>query len=377
MTSKNEQGILPMQQIRKMVREQRVRGLPGVDEKQIQPASLDLKLGHWAGRLRCSFLPHGRDMTLSLQEFQMEQIEIRDGAVLEVNRPYLVPIMEMIDLPAGMRAMTNPRSSTGRLDIFTRVITEHARQFDTVPEGYRGGMFLEIVSKSFTVKIRGEMSMNQVRFVRGNPRVGARELLELHEQDALALLENEPVALDEAALEDGLPLTVDLSGDADGIVGYRAKRNSRLLDLTTAETHGQEDFWEPVRAERGRRLVLEPEEFHILASRESVRIPPSMAAEMVALDPHAGEFRTHYAGFFDPGFGYEAPGTRAVMEIRAHDVPFALEHGQQVCRLRFERMLEVPEKTYGAQAGSSYQGQGIRLSKHFAGENDNGENRPG
>ena len=242
------------------------------------------------------------------------------------------------------------------MDVFTRTITDRGHEFDTIPAGYRGELFLEIVSRSFTLKISEGVSLSQVRFIRGIPGLSARETLEEHRREALVTLREGEVSLEGADLEEGVPLGVDLLGDAEGIVGYRAKRNSRLLDITNGRTHPREDFWEPVRAERGNRLVLEPEELYILSSREGVRIPPHLAAEMVALDPKSGEFRTHYAGLFDPGFGHGVPDTRAVLEIRAHDVPFALEHGQRVCRLRFERLLEAPELTYGAGAGSSYQG---------------------
>ena len=374
---KEKDGVLPAQDIRRLVGE---AGLQ-VPRENIQPASLDLRLGQYAYRLRCSFLPMDTPVEQRLQDFQMEYLDLDRGAVLEVNRPYLIPLEETLQLPPDIHARSNPRSSTGRLDVFTRVIVDRTHQFDTIPDGYQGRMFLEVISRSYTIKLCQELSLNQIRLIRGDPEISTRELLEIHQRDPLANLDGQPLTLGPEELRGGLPMSVDLQGpDGRGrrrIVGYRAKRNSRLLDLTHPKPHAQEDFWEPIEAEAGSfgsggRLVLEPEEFYILASRESVRIPPGLAAEMVALDPRSGEFRTHYAGFFDPGFGYNTPGTRAVMEIRAHDVPFALEHGQQVCRLKFERLLEIPEITYGAQAGSSYQGQGIRLSKHFVRRNDTG-----
>ena len=287
------------------------------------------------------------------------------GAVLEVNRPYLVPLLEGLDLPPGVRDRANPRSSTGRLDMFTRVITGHSAQFDNAAPGYRGRMYLEIVSRSFACRVETGISLNQVRLLRGNARLSGGELLERHQRDPIALLGRKPCRFRPGSLDEGLPLGVDLAGDERGTVAYRARRNSRMLDLTRREPHRAGDFWEPVQAERGRTLVLEPEELYILASRETVRIPPDLAAEMVALDPERGEFRTHYAGFFDPGFGHGPEGSQAVLELRAHDTPFMLEHGQQVCRLEFERTTQTPDLAYGPGAGSSYQGQGLRLSKHF------------
>ena len=365
------EGVLPGQEIRRMGDDHSIvtLGEPRPPDRNIQPASLDLRLEGDAYRLRCSFLPMGMILRERIGDFLIERTSLSDGAVLETNRPYLVTLREELRLNPETRGRHNPRSSTGRLDVFTRLICERAHQFDSVPEGYDGRLYLEIIPRSFAIRIRSGMSLSQIRFIRGNARLDAVGLLAEHQRDPLALLDGEPLELAPEDLRRGLPLSVDLQGDDDGIVGYRARRNSRLLDLTSAEIHPREDFWEPLRAERGRRLVLEPEEFYILGSRESVRIPSHLAAEMVALDPRSGEFRAHYAGFFDPGFGYDSPGTRAVMEIRAHDVPFALEHGQRVCRLEFERLTEPARTTYGTASGSSYQGQGqgqgVQLSRIF------------
>ncbi len=369
MTSE-EHGIMPAQHIREAIRKGWLTSGGGaIPPGNIQPASLDLRLGGVAHRLRCSFLPNGLTVEERLADLSMGSISLDQGAALEVNRPYLAPLMEQLDLPEDVRARANPRSSTGRLDIFTRVITDSSREFDNISPGYRGPMYLEIVSRSFTIQVTTGVSLNQIRLIRGNPAIPPEELIEHHHRDALVLLDGEPKRLELPDLRGGMPLGVDLRGvngggmAGGGMVGYRVRRNTRLLDLT--RTHPAADFWEPVQAEPGGRLVLEPEEFYILASRESVRIPPGLAAEMVALDPTSGEFRAHYAGFFDPGFGYGAEQTRAVMEVRAHDVPFMLEHGQRVCRLEFERLLAPPEITYGAGAGSHYQGQHIQLSKQF------------
>ena len=368
--NQRKDGVLPNQHLLELLRRELIfDNRPGpIPQEQVQPASLDLTIGDWAARLRCSFLPMGEPAMNRLEEFQMERLDLSNGAVLEVNRPYLAPVAQALELPEHIRAQANPRSSTGRLDIFTRVIADRAHEFDTTPAGYQGRVFLEIISRTFTVKIAQGASLNQIRLMTGNPALSAEEMLAEHRKHPLASLGGRPMELSAETLRGGLPLSVDLRGNGRDPVGFRAKRNSRLLDLTSSGPYSQDDFWEPIRPERGDRMVLEPEEFYILASRESVCIPPHLAAEMVALDPRSGEFRTHYAGFFDPGFGHQAPETRAVMEIRAHDVPFALQHGQRACRLSFEWLLEPARVTYQTRAGPSYQGQGVQLSRQFTRE---------
>ena len=364
------QGILPVQWLKKAASQGvlRAEGQP-IPEANFQPASLDLRLGERAYRLRCSFLPDAQSVDEKLDDFAMEEFALGEGAVLERNRPYLIPLMEELSLPAGLRAKANPRSTTGRLDIFTRVITDRSHRFDEIAERYQGRLYLEVVSRSFTIKVRTGLSLNQLRLIKGNPYCDDGTILESYEEDPLVLFQEGQLPLEAPDVADGLSLGVDLKGDEYGVVGYRAKKNSRLIDLSQVGQYDAYDFWEPILAEPKQRLVLEPEEFYLLMSAESVRIQPKFAAEMTALDPHSGEFRTHYAGFFDPGFGYsssgEVKGTRAVMEVRAHDVPFMIEHRQRVCKLGLERMLETPEFSYGEEIGSSYQGQTLKLSKHF------------
>lgn len=366
-------GVYPSQWIEKAVSEgwvtSRLR-LPDPELRQLQPASLDLRLGEHAHPLRCSFLPGDEDVATKLERYALGRpIDLRDGALLERNRPYLIPLEEGLALPSGVRGRANPKSSVGRLDVFTRVITDRGRSFDEVREGYRGRLWLELFSRTFTVMIRSGVSLNQLRLLEGEPRLGDGELAARHADDPLLTADGEAVGADELVLSGGLFLSLDLVGGSEGFVGYKARRNSRLLDLTATERYEPDDFWEEVYAERNHRLVLEPEEFYLLISREAVRIPPDLAAEMTAYDPTAGELRTHYAGFFDPGFGYaengSTEGSRAVLEVRAHDVPFVVEHGQTICRLVFEEMRERPEILYGEGIGSAYQGQEVMLSKYF------------
>ncbi len=360
------QGILPVQWLKKAASQGvlRAEGQP-IPEANFQPASLDLRLGERAYRLRCSFLPDNQTVQDKLGDFTMGEFSLVEGAVLERNRPYLIPLLEELSLPPNIHAKANPRSTTGRLDIFTRVITDKGLRFDEIRKGYQGRLYLEVVSRSFTIKVRTGLSLNQVRLIRGNPQCSDQEILESYAQAPLVIYEDGQIQFAGLDLDDGLFLSVDLVGDESGLVGYRAKKNSRLIDLSLVGKYADNDFWERIYAEPKQRLVLEPEEFYLLMSAESVRIRPEFSAEMTALDPHIGEFRTHYAGFFDPGFGYTDQGTRAVMEVRAHDVPFMIEHRQRVCKLGFERMLETPEFSYGEEIGSSYQGQTLKLSKHF------------
>jgi len=369
-------GVLPSQWLRKAC-DQGIVMAPGLDDAQVQPASVDLRLGDWAYRLRCSFLPGNERVADRLPAFEMDRIDLRDGAVLERNRPYLIPLCESLALPPDLSGRANPKSSTGRLDIFCRLITDRGHVFDDVATGYHGPLFLEVVSRSFTVRVRRGLALNQLRLVRRSAdasriAVSDADLRAFHQVNPLLSVTAPDGGLDhvpspaDLPVDDGLFLSLALP-DGEGPVGWRARKNSRLLDLTAVGAHDPDDFWEPVFPERGGGVVLEPEEFYLLLSRERVRVPPEFAAEMTAYDPTNGELRAHYAGFFDPGFGHAEPmpsGSQAALEVRAHDVSFMVADGQRVCRLSFERMAETPDVLYGA-VDSHYQFQTGALSKHF------------
>lgn len=370
-------GVLPAQWLRKACA-QGIIVAPGLVEEQIQPASVDLRLGDWAYRLRCSFLPGSSLVSERLPAFEMDRIDLRDGAVLERNRPYLIPLVESLALPPDLSGRANPKSSTGRLDIFCRLITDRGHVFDDIAAGYHGPLFLEVVSRSFTVRVRSGLALNQLRLLRRSPAgppgptsvsVSDDELRAFHRDNPLLSVAGDPDEVPspgELPVDDGLFLSLALP-DGPAAVGWRARKNSRLLDLTVTGTHDPDDFWEPVYPERGGGVVLEPEEFYLLLSRERVRVPPELAAEMTAYDPTNGELRAHYAGFFDPGFGHGPSmpsGSHAALEVRAHDVPFMIADGQRVCRLSFERMAEIPDVLYGT-VDSHYQFQTGALSKHF------------
>ncbi|MCL2768798.1 MAG: 2'-deoxycytidine 5'-triphosphate deaminase [Solirubrobacterales bacterium] len=364
-------GVLPSQGLWRAVQEGWISsGDYRIRPEHIQPASIDLRLAHTAWALRCSFLPTARTPVMDrVHDLAIDQIDLRDGATLERDRPYLIPLLEELALPAHVRAKANPKSSTGRLDVFTRVITDHNHRFDEITPGYRGRLYLEVVPRSFAVRVEPLLSLNQLRLVSGDPRVSDRELARIHHESPLLYVDDRALPTSELAIADGLFLSVDLSGPHNRVVGYRAKRNSNRLDMARHAHYRWRDYWEPVHPEPGHRIVLDPEVFYLLLSSEGVCVPPRYAAEMMAYDPTAGELRTHYAGFFDPGFGYDPHGrqrgSRAALEVRARDVPFMVEHRQPISKLAFERMLEVPDKLYGAQAGSNYQGQRTTLSKHF------------
>jgi dCTP deaminase len=367
-----DKGVLPSQRLRDAVsREWMVAGDWRIPRESIQPASIDLRLGEHAWALRCSFLPDS-DSTVEekIEDLAFDRIDLRDGATLERDRPYLVPLIEQLLLPAEIRAKTNPKSSTGRLDVFTRVLTDRSHRFDEIAGGYHGTLYLEIVPRTFAIRVKTGLALNQVRMLVGDARLSDSELVELHRETPLLYIDSHPLPAAELSVADGLFLSLDLSGPAESIVGYRAKKNSLPIDLTKVGALKWRDYWEPVHPERGGRIVLEPEVFYLLLSAEGVSIPPSYAAEMLAYDPTAGELRTHYAGFFDPGFGYspgrEAHGSRAALEVRARDVSFMVEHRQPVCKLAFERMTEDPDVLYGEDLESNYQGQQTMLSKHFA-----------
>ena len=362
-------GILPTKWLKHAVSESIISSEYRIPESNFQPASLDLRLGETAYSLQCSFLPSPGTMQRKVRDLSIGEIDIRDGAILEKNRPYLIPLLESLNLPEGIHARTNPKSSTGRLDIFTRVITNSSDRFDDISAGYEGAMYLEVFSRSFTIKVRTRLSLNQLRLFKGDSQCDLGEVQSLHSSKPIIFAKGgQSRHLMSMSPNNSVGLSVDLTG-ADVEIGYRARKNSKLLDLYRTNSYDPGDFWEPVFADRNNSLILEPEEFYLLSSSESVCIPPALAAEMTAYDASSGEIRTHYAGFFDPGFGYgedgRLGGVPPVLEVRAHDVPFMIGPGQRVGTLTFERMLEPPEDWYGPKVGSFYQEPGRVLSKHF------------
>ncbi len=354
------QGILPASTIADFCDKGLIRLARPLDHEQIQPASLDLRLGAVAYRVRASFLPGPKSTVMDkLRRVELHRIDLTEGAVLETGCVYVVPLQESLSLPKGVAAAANPKSSTGRLDIFTRVIADYAQEFDKVPEAYDGPLFAEISPRTFPILAREGSRLSQIRF-RSGPSLATDALIHaLHASEPL-------IAEGEVNIDGGLALTVDLSPMIPGgPVGFRAKRHSALVDVDKKGALEVLEYWEPIWQRNS--LILDPDQFYILASKEAVRVPPTHAAEMVPFNPLVGEFRVHYAGFFDPGFGHSSghgEGARAVLEVRSHEVPFILEDGQIIGRLVYEPLTEKPAQVYG-EMGSSYQKQGLKLSKHF------------
>ncbi len=351
--------MIPAQGIDRMLIDGAITTGAPPDRDQVQPASLDLRLGREAFRVRASFLPGRGTVAERLADFEMHRIDLGPGAVLEKGCVYVVPLVEGLALPADISAVANAKSSTGRLDLFTRLITDRGPEFDRIDAGYAGPLYAEISPRSFSVLVRPGMRLNQIRFRRGSAVLSDAALRAL---DAEERLVDGP-----ARIAGGLAFSVDLDPAGGRVAGYRAKPHTGLIDLDRIGHYDPAEFWEPVLA-RDRRIVLDPGAFYILVSREAVHVPPDYAAEMAPYLAMVGEFRVHYAGFFDPGFGHAGAGgsgSRGVLEVRCHEAPFALDHGQIVGRLVYERMAARPEILYGRDMGSNYQGQGLKLSKHF------------
>ena len=385
MPKSGKTGILPYQDLQKLVAAGSISADPAIEDRQLQPASIDLRLGKKAYRLLSSFLPESPDtfgdqlnwVDAFQSDLVMYDMDISNGAILEKGHVYLVPLLERLRLPQNIRGRTNPKSSTGRLDIFTRVITNLNVGFDEIRPGYEGPLYLEIVPRSFTIRVQTGLALNQLRLMGGRPGVCDSDLRTIHRKKPLLYQNGDPdvpnqrVAPKDIRVNQGLFLGVDLHGSAergDSIIGYRAKKNSHVIDLSKIGHYAALDYWEPILRDANGTLLLEPEEFYILASKQRIQVPPGYAAEMVAYEAACGELRTHYAGFFDPGFGVvtgKRQGTQVVLEVRPHDVPFLIHDGQTFFKVIYEKMLSQPTQLYGSALGSSYYQQGLTLSKHF------------
>jgi dCTP deaminase len=361
-------GILPSQAIRALIKSGEITAETAIEDEQIQPASLDLRLGNVAYRVQASFLP-GPNETVEgkLKKLSLHQLDLSDGAVLEKGCVYVAPLMERLSLAPGVSGIANPKSSTGRLDIFTRLITDNGAEFDRVRSGYDGQLYAEISPRTFSVIVRAGSRLSQLRLKRGNFSYSDQALRRLNEE--AQLIDSATDGAQPDHIKEGIPFTVDLQGDPKtGLMGFRARKHAGLIDLDQKDHYDPRSFWEPIYRDHAPELILNPDDFYILASTESVTVPPDHAAEMVAYDTLVGEFRVHYAGFFDPGFGDEAnggAGSRAVLEVRSHDVPFLIADGQILGRLVYERLTQRPDRIYGGDIGSTYQRQGLKLGKQF------------
>ncbi len=385
-------GILPVQKL-KILRDLEILDSHPeypINDNQFQPNSLDLRLGEVAYRVRCSFLPENETVEQKIEKLEQYSFSIKDGAVLEENCVYIIPLLERLNLPKShystqngvsdnseevklfspenLSAKANPKSSTGRLDVFTRVITDYSHRFEEIASGYQGQLYLEVVPKSFSIKVRTGQRLNQLRVRHGFEVVPDQDLLRIHDSDPLLFDEDiKPVSMQQIKVNKGLFMSVQLKGKKGEIIGYKARKHNNYIDLENTGHYEVDEFWEPIYATKDSKYILEPEAFYIFASKERIRVPAKLACEMMAYDTGSGELRTHYAGFFDSGFGgsVEDKGARAVLEVRSHDVPFMIEDGQTLFSMQFEPNTELPEFIYGEEIDSNYQGQGLKLGKHF------------
>ena len=373
-------GILSSQEILDLISKKIINSEQKINNDIIQPASIDLRLGNKAWRVPASFLPgKGNKVSSRLKDLAMHEFSIIDGAVLECGCVYIVKLLESVSLTDDLSGIANPKSSTGRLDVFTRLIVDGAQEFEAVPAGYEGALYLEISPRTFSVLVRTGSRLNQLRLKRGTSFTSDKEMEIL--QEHVGLVRNKDSLELPDKIKNGVPLSVDLTGE-NGLVGFKARKHSMLIDVDKPNFYKRELFWEKITTEDlihstnfskknndSGALILSPDAFYILASKEYVSVPSNYAAEMRAYDTKVGEFRAHYAGFFDPGFGLSELGaskTRAVLEVRSHDVPFLIEQGQTVCRLVYEPMSSIPKHLYGEVGSTSnYQAQGLKLAKHF------------
>ena len=370
-------GVLPDHALRAAARAGWITASTPLADVQFQPSSLDLRLGPVAYQLRASFLPYRQPVQTRLMQndftdvdLVIDELSLTSGATLQRGSVYLVPLQESLALPREVRGRCNPKSTTGRLDIFTRVIADDTARFDEIEPGYRGPLYLEVSPQSFPVRVYAGTSLSQLRLMAGATTLSDTALERLYRETPLLFDDDDqPIAVSRRVINDGLCMGVDLSGrHTDGIIGYRAHANPPVVDLNRVGFYDPQDFWEPIKRPNRDSYILEANRFYILASKERIRVPPEYAAEMVVYDAGAGEIRTHYAGFFDPGFGYGAGdvlGTKVVMEVRAREVPFMVYDGQTSFKVGLERLAAPPDRVYGVGLSSSYQHQTLTLSKHF------------
>lgn len=369
---KGRSGYLPIQMLELAYHQGVIHAKTSLVESQFQPGSLDLRLGKKAYRIQSSFLPETGTVESKLKDLIMYDVDLRDGGILERGAMYLIPLMEELELPRDLYGRTNPKSSIGRLDMFTRVITDYGHRFDEIIPGYKGKLYLEVIARSFPVRVREGLTLNQLRLIRKNPDISDKALkTQYRKQPILFNSAGNPLRLEDVIVDDGLYVGIDLSSKGNDPIAFKAKSNSTVIDLSKIHHYDVSEFWEPIYKQKKKRLILEPESFYIMMSKEKICIWPNLLAEMVAYEPNSGELRTHYAGFFDPGFGWHGgksfknQGTRAVMEVRPHDVPFLVEDGQTFCRLKFEKVIEKPRIIYGKDIQSNYHSQKLTLSKFF------------
>lgn len=366
-------GVLSYQIIKRYVTENKIYSKKKIEDWQIQPNTLDLRLGNIGYRVRTSFLSVDSAVSKKIGDYVMYEINLAQGAILEKGCVYVIPLMESLNLPNDIYGKTNPKSSVGRLDVFTRVISDANYRYNAISEGYQGKLYVEISPISFTIKVKEGDSINQLRLLKGNNvRLSDSELKAWYRK--MPLLYNEKgkaIPLSKTIFSDGLHMRIDLKySKKKRVIGFKSKKNSTVIEISKRNYYPIDHFWERLYSDNKSSLILQPEEFYIFASKERVVIPPGLCGEVIPYDPENGEMRVHYAGFFDSGFGHVRSqqgyvGAKAVLEIRPHDVPFLIEDGQIIFRMVFDKNNVRPDHLYGHGIKSSYQCQDLKLSKHF------------
>ncbi len=358
-------GTLPDEGIAALIEAEAIASGSGIDGTQVQPASLDLSLGEAAWWMPGSVLPlPGEPVEALLERFARCRLDLSRPEVFVRGQVYVVRLDERLALPEGLAAYANGKSSIGRIDVQTRVLTDENPRYDKVPPGYRGPLYLEVIPKSFDIRVRAKDRLNQAIFYRDRRRLGAAALAEVHGRCPLVRAPGEGLA--GFRRNSGLLLTLDLE---QPVVGWVAKRSLEPIDLAQVHFHDPSEYFDPIPKPRRGALFLSREAFYIFSTHERVVVPPELAAEMLPYDTSAGEFRAHYAGFFDPGFGWgaagELGGTPAVLEVRPYEDDLLVRHRQPVCKMAFEQLTAAPRQLYGQGQSHYAEQRGPRLSKYF------------
>ncbi|MDA1284586.1 MAG: 2'-deoxycytidine 5'-triphosphate deaminase [Proteobacteria bacterium] len=329
-------SILIKKNIEELIKKKIILITSSFNKSQIQPASLDLTLSSNCYRIKASFIPNNKKVSQLIESLALSKINLNNENLLEKNCIYLCELNEHLNLNNAYSAKSNPKSTTGRLDIFTRLITDYGKEYDVVDRGYNGKLYLEIIPQSFSIIVKKGLSLNQIRFYKDHLIINSF----IKSQDiSIYIKKNE-------------------------ICAYKAIKNTSAINLNKLNHYKINDFWETI-IPKNNNFIIEKDEFYILRSLENIKIKDTIAAELEPFGDNFGNFRVHYAGFFDPGFGNNKLGTPAVFELRAYDTPFYVENKQKVARLNFYKLIEKSINTYGKKIKSNYHNQKLKLAKQF------------
>jgi len=326
-------------------------------KSQIQPSSIDLSLSDECYEIKTSFLSPDSKVRDKLNKIYSKKINLKTSKIFKKNKTYIVRLNETLHLNNSISGHCNPKSSTGRLNIFCRTILDYCDEYEKIPKNYNGEIFLEITTRSFDIKISKGDKLNQMRLrKKTNNYLNDKDLKKINKRNALIFTNKKNI------IENGLRISVDLSND-NKICAYVAKKTSLNINFSKISFYEIKKFWKPLKPVNN-SLIIEKNKFYILKSREKIRIPSNLAGEMIPYDTGIGDFRAHYAGFFDPGFG-DPKGSYAVLEVKTNELPFILEDGQTIARIKYEKLNKKTFLVYGSIINSNYQNQKLALSKHF------------